>query len=75
MLLVLRAVFGCLDLLCRFTFTGRMLLFAFWISCRMSARQCPACGEKWLTELVGEWDGEDWHCASCSHYWNRKYDE
>lgn len=71
---VLRAVFACLDLLCRFTVQGRILLLIFWFHCRLNARRCPACGEDWFTELVGEWDGEEWHCASCNHYWIWRHD-
>lgn len=37
---------------------------------RVEAKPCPKCGEKWYTELVGEWDGEQWKCRTCSHYWN-----
>jgi len=44
----------------------------FWVMCRLQAKPCPACGEKWLTELVGEWDGEQWRCARCNHYWEVK---
>jgi hypothetical protein len=41
----------------------------FYLMCRLKAKQCPHCGEKWYTELVGEWDGEDWHCRTCGGYW------
>lgn len=41
----------------------------FWVMCRLEAKPCPECGEKWFTELVGEWDGEQWRCSRCEHYW------
>lgn len=44
----------------------------FWIMCRLQAKKCPRCGEKWFTELVGEWGGEQWRCARCGHYWETK---
>lgn len=45
----------------------------FWLTCRLTAQQCPECGSKWKTELVGEWDGEMWECHSCGHYWEVPY--
>lgn len=44
----------------------------FWLTCRVSAKRCPACGSKWQTELRGEWDGEMWTCHACSHNWECK---
>lgn len=41
----------------------------FWLDCRLTARRCPRCDSKWRTELVGEWDGEEWKCHACGHYW------
>lgn len=41
----------------------------FYLLCRLQARPCPRCGEKWHTELVGEWDGEDWKCRKCGNIW------
>lgn len=29
----------------------------FWLMCRLQAEQCPRCGSRWRTTLVGEWDG------------------
>lgn len=49
------------------------LWFAFWLTCRLGAKQCPKCGSKWRTELVGEWDGEMWDCHACGHHWETKY--
>lgn len=46
----------------------------FYLLCRLQAKPCPACDEDWYTELTGEWDGEDWHCMRCNHYWNEKYE-
>jgi hypothetical protein len=43
-----------------------------WLSCRLTAQRCPKCGSKWRTTLVGEWGGEDWHCAACGHWWEVK---
>jgi hypothetical protein len=40
-----------------------------FITCRLTAERCPACGERWWTEVVGEWEGEEWRCAECNHYW------
>lgn len=45
------------------------LLLPHWVVCRLTAKTCPQCGERWLTELVGEWAGEDWHCLSCNFFW------
>jgi len=45
----------------------------FWLDCRVRAKVCPKCLEKWHTELVGEWDGEHWKCRSCGHYWEVPY--
>jgi hypothetical protein len=45
----------------------------FWLYCRLAAEECPACGSKWQTELVGEWDGEMWKCHRCTHYWEIKF--
>lgn len=45
----------------------------FYILCRLEAKECPYCGEKWYTELVGEWDGEDWKCQTCGKYWQLPY--
>jgi hypothetical protein len=42
----------------------------FWLSCRLSAEECPECHEDWNTELVGEWGGEDWHCRRCDLTWH-----
>lgn len=42
-----------------------------WLSCRIGAARCPDCGSKWQTELMGEWDGEDWKCHNCGLYWTR----
>lgn len=44
----------------------------FWLMCRIEARRCPDCGSEWKTELVGEWDGEDWHCHACNNWWTVK---
>jgi uncharacterized Zn finger protein len=44
-----------------------------WAMCRLSAKPCPKCGEKWMTELLGEWDGEMWGCRTCGHYWETPY--
>jgi hypothetical protein len=41
----------------------------FWLLCRLEAQRCPGCGSKWQTELMGEWDGEDWHCHACGRWW------
>lgn len=46
---------------------------AFWLMCRIKARQCPRCSSKWRTELVGEWDGEFWKCHNCGCYWDTPY--
>lgn len=45
---------------------------ALWLSCRLTAQRCPKCASKWHTELMGEWDGEDWHCHHCGHWWTVK---
>jgi hypothetical protein len=46
----------------------------FFLHCRLIAKPCPKCGEKWATELTGEWDGdEDWHCANCDYCWGVPY--
>lgn len=42
----------------------------FFLLDRLQAKQCPYCGEGWYTELVGEWDGEDWKCHRCRQYWS-----
>ncbi len=44
----------------------------FWLLCRLQSKQCPQCGSKWQTELVGEWDGQHWKCHSCGHYWETR---
>ena len=49
------------------------LLLLHWAMCRMWAKPCPNCGERWHTELVGEWQGEDWKCQTCGHYWEVPY--
>jgi hypothetical protein len=72
--IVLRAVTAVITVFLHFTAYGRFLLFVFWLSCRLGARRCPACGEDWHTELVGEWDGEDWRCGRCGHFWIWKDD-
>jgi len=41
----------------------------FWLLCRLEAKRCPRCGERWMTELIGEWDGEDWKCHRCTLVW------
>lgn len=41
-----------------------------FIYCRIIAKPCPKCGERRLTELVGEWGDEAWHCAVCDYYWH-----
>lgn len=41
----------------------------FWPINRVFARRCPNCDSKWHTELIGEWQGEDWHCLACGHWW------
>lgn len=46
---------------------------AFWLTCRLGAVRCPECGSKWQTELMGEWDGEDWKCHACEHAWVEPY--
>ncbi len=43
-----------------------------WLYCRLTAQQCPNCKSKWRTELVGEWDGEDWHCHNCGQFWTHR---
>lgn len=40
-----------------------------WVMCRISAKRCPNCRSKWYTELVGEWQGEEWVCRRCRHWW------
>lgn len=40
-----------------------------WVVCRLTAKPCPACGERYFTSLQGEWVGEEWKCARCGHYW------
>lgn len=40
-----------------------------WLMCRLTARRCPRCASKWQTELVGEWDGEEWVCHCCDWFW------
>ena len=49
------------------------LMLPFWpfayLLARLEAKPCSKCGEKWYTELTGEWDGEDWHCRTCGHHW------
>lgn len=44
-----------------------------WLMCRLTAKRCPNCLSKWRTELVGEWDGEDWHCHACGQFWTAPY--
>lgn len=44
-----------------------------YVACRLSAKTCPRCGERWFTELTGEWDGEMWECRRCGHYWETPY--
>lgn len=44
----------------------------FYVMCRVEAKPCPSCGDKWFTELVGDWDGEDWKCRSCGYFWITK---
>lgn len=41
----------------------------FWVLCRLTAKPCPACGEKYFTSLQGEWTAEEWKCARCGHFW------
>lgn len=45
----------------------------FWLMCRMQAEQCPRCASRWRTTLVGEWDGEQWGCDACGHWWETPY--
>jgi hypothetical protein len=40
-----------------------------WLFCRLTAQRCPTCGSTWRTEMVGEWDGEDWKCHKCGQFW------
>ena len=49
-----------------------IMLAAHWLSCRVTARRCPRCGSKWRTELVGEWDAEQWQCRRCGKYWEHR---
>lgn len=53
------------------------LFLILWPPCfilsRLQAKPCPKCGERWFTTLTGEWDGEDWKCGRCNHYWNEPY--
>ncbi len=44
----------------------------FWLPNRMFAQRCPNCASIWRTELIGEWDGEDWHCHRCGQFWTVK---
>ena len=32
---------------------------------------CPGCGLS-NPELTGEWDGEEWTCRRCNHWWVTK---
>lgn len=54
-----------------------LLMLPLWplayVLSRLQAKPCPECGEKWYTELTGEWDGEDWHCRRCGHHWTVPY--
>jgi hypothetical protein len=43
-----------------------------WLLCRLHAKPCPRCNSQWGTELVGEWDGEQWRCSVCKHYWETR---
>lgn len=45
----------------------------FYLMCRLEAKPCPACGEKWITELRGEWGCEMWFCRRCGRYWELPY--
>ena len=46
----------------------------FWLSNRLTAQPCPACGSQWQTELIGEWDGEeDWRCHRCGRHWGHRF--
>lgn len=41
-----------------------------FVYCRFTANPCPGCGERWFTEVVGEWDGvEERHCGKCNNFW------
>lgn len=46
------------------------LWFVHWAVCRLTAKQCPRCGERWHTTLCGEWGGEDWECIRCGYWWH-----
>lgn len=56
-----------------YLFAVLVFYFTFWLTCRFGAETCPNCGEKWFTELVGEWDGEDWKCSKCDQFWVMPY--
>ncbi len=45
------------------------LMPVFYLMCRLEAEQCPHCSESWYTELIGEWDGEQWRCMRCGKFW------
>lgn len=48
---------------------------SFYLLSRLQAKPCPHCGEKWYTELCGEWGDEDWKCRSCGKYWSVPYNK
>lgn len=58
-----------------FIMAGIPLLIIHYFICRLKAKECPECGEKWCTELVGEWDCEMWECQKCKHYWEVGYED
>lgn len=63
-------VFACLILF------GAIAYIVDWAACRLTARPCPRCGEKWNTGEIERLDeGYQWECFDCGNVWIHKSDD